>query len=410
VSLEFEKLGVQVEEMAQGAIILRRERQLYIEELLQKIHRHGSDWDFIKACIQQAEDRASTKKLRIARPVDAKEPLDAAIPAPSPPDSALLIAADGSQIAPNHHASHLFSLINIGVFTYHHGSSAPPRQASYPILNFPGNTSRAGISASVSFSDNSQIVNMHRDRAEIEILSQLVGTSQGHTAPIIAILDQRLLYWPANTTLDTGSLSHQIVVAWQQAMTDIRESGALLVGYIAGSRKQSVVKTLLSFDIHEPDFDIDILESRDTVTGLTDDLIFSRILEPGQRSAVFVDVSHHNESFRQRDPHNEVCFFYLNPGSSGRQIARVDIPRWVANDPQAIAAVHALLVDQCTILGDYPYVLARADEIAVVSRRDHDNLAMMIDNIMERNGIPAEPTAKQATKELARASQTRHEL
>ena len=155
---------------------------------------------------------------------------------------------------------------------------------------------------------------------------------------------------------------------------------------------------------------MDTLESRDTVTGLTDDFVFSRLLEPGQRSVVFVDVSHHNESFRQRDSQNEVCFFYLNPGIFGRQIARVDIPRWVANDPQAVAAVHALLIDQCNILGDYPYVLARADEIAVVGQQDHDNLAIMIDNIMERNGISPEPTAKQASKEIARAGQTRHEL
>ena len=79
-------------------------------------------------------------------------------------------------------------------------------------------------------------------------------------------------------------------------------------------------------------------------------------------------------------------------------------------DPAAVDAVHALIIDQCQILGDYPYVLARADEIAVVGRRDQENLNLMIDNVMLRHGITALATAKQGSKDIARAGRTRHEL
>ncbi|MCA9932247.1 MAG: DNA double-strand break repair nuclease NurA, partial [Anaerolineales bacterium] len=116
-----------------------------------------------------------------------------------------------------------------------------------------------------------------------------------------------------------------------------------------------------------------------------------------------------NDSFAEQDPANEVNFFYLNPGSSGSQIARVDIPHWVAENPDDVAAVHALIISQCRIMGDYPYVLARADEMAVVGRQDASELNFMLDVIMQRHGITADITAKQGSKDLARGGRTRHE-
>lgn len=73
-----------------------------------------------------------------------------------------------------------------------------------------------------------------------------------------------------------------------------------------------------------------------------------------------------------------------------------------------MTAVHGLVYDQCQILGDYPYVLARADETAVVSHRDQEQLNFMIDVIMARHGINQAITAKQSSKNIARGGKTRH--
>jgi hypothetical protein len=161
--------------------------------------------------------------------------------------------------------------------------------------------------------------------------------------------------------------------------------------------------------VSDPTFNWRTLGTRQASQGLTDRDIFGDLLAPGQRSKVFVNVSPPNETFAAQDPDNEVCFFFLNPGSSGQQIARVDIPRWVAENPASVSAVHALIIDQCRLLGDYPYVIARADEMAVVGRRDASELNFMIDVIMERHGIHAGITAKQGSKEIARGGRTRHE-
>jgi hypothetical protein len=83
----------------------------------------------------------------------------------------------------------------------------------------------------------------------------------------------------------------------------------------------------------------------------------------------------------------------------------------VAEDPAAVAFVHGLIYDQCKLMGDYPYVLARADELAVVGRHDEMNLNMMIDGLMQRLGVPDSlSAAKAGSKDIARAGRTRHEF
>jgi hypothetical protein len=410
MALEFEKLGNQVEEMAQGAVIRQEERRQLVTEALEKLHRHATDWDFLDECLQLAIEKATLKKLRSARPLDRDEPLDAVISAPKLPERATIIATDGSQILPNHHAAHLYSLINVGVIIYGHGYEGAPDQFTRPTLDYPGKGMPSGGNPLDGFSDNPGLVNLRRDRAEIETLARTIWEQRQAQKPLVGILDQRLLYWPVAGTGEASGRGEQVVKAWQDAMTNIRLCNGLLVGYIARSLKQSVLTMLASLDIFEADFRNEILTSRDTTTGLTDAILFSHLLAPGQRSKLFIDVSQHNNDFGLNDPMNEVCFFYLNPGQSGRRIARIDMPLWVANDPLAVEAVHALVFDQCQILGDYPYVLARADEIAVVSRRDQENLDLMIEYRMQRHGLSGQATAKQESKEFARAGRSRHEL
>lgn len=410
MALEFDKLGHQLEEMAQSAYLRRQESQQLVAGALDKLRRYATDWELIDDCLALAIDRATIKKLRAARPLDRSEPLDAAVAPPPLPPRATLIAVDGSQILPNHHAAHLYSLINVGVIVFEHGTGETPQQFTRPSLEFPGKGQHGSGSVGNGFSDSAAMVNLRRDRAEIETMARTVWQNRQAERPLVAIMDQRLLYWPVVSSGEVSGRGEQIVQAWQKAMSDIHHCDGLLVGYLARSLKQSVLTTLASLDIKEPKFDLKKLTSRDRTTGLTDAHLFSQLLEPGQRSKIFIDVSQHNDQFREGDAFNEVCFFYLNPGQSGRSIARVDIPMWVATDPAAVDVVHALLVDQCHILGDYPYVLARADEIAVVGRQDQENLNVMIDNMMQRHGVTAQATAKQGSKDIARAGRTRHEL
>lgn len=404
MALEFEKLTADIELMAQGAHRQREERQRRVELALQKLREYATDWEKIDDCLSQALAKVDIKKYRASKPLNTSEPLDGAFDPPSLPPKATLVASDGSQILPDRHAAYLYSLINVGVVIYFHGDGLAPVQITRPALNYPGKYENSPD----QFVDRGTLVSMRRDQAEIETLAQECWTHRDKSPPILAILDQRMLYWPAVGTSDEEG--RRVLQAWQNAMSEMRHCGALLAGYVVRPGKQSVLTMLDTLDIEESWFDPGVLEVRDDTLGLTDANLFRLLLEPGQRSAVFVDVSQHNEDFRKGDPANEVCFFYINPARAGRQIARVDIPMWVASEPSIVGVVQALIYDQCQIIGDYPYVLARADEIAVVGRHDQESLNTMIDNTMLRHGMMRAVTAKQGAKGAARAGKTRHEL
>lgn len=404
MTLELEKLTDEVEQMAQGAYRQQQASDRLLEALREKLGASAQAWERIDAALEMALDhpQIDLKYYRSARPLDDNRALDAAIPAPAPPAEATVVASDGSQILPDRHAPYLYSLVNVGVISYFHGRGRPPRQETHPALDYPGGDEPD----EETFVDSGAIVNLRRDLAEIERLVETGGQYTGEAHPVLALLDQRLLYWPVGSA--GNEEGQRVLHGWQQAMSRAAEDGCLLAGYIDRPGKRSVITLLYTLDLLDGAIDAETLMARNRQPGLTDTHLFRQILrEPGQRSKVFVDVSQHNGDFHARDERNEVCFFYFNSGR--RHIARVDIPIWVAADAARLRAVHGLIYSQCQIMGTYPYVLARADELAVVGYRDRESLDVMIGNAMNRQGLAGRATAKQSGKDVARAGRTRHE-
>ena len=400
MSLEFEKLQGSLDRMAQTAVQRQKERRHFVEELLAVLDRYAQNWVEIERALQLASERADPKHYRAARPFSNNDPLNQPIEPPLPPPAATLIATDGSQIMPDRHAAHLYYLLNVGGIVYHHGQGTQPEPFSEPELHYPEDDA-----AEVDFLYSSGKVSIERDKKEIGTLANKAWAYRHAAQPLLAILDQRLLYWPIGSS--DGELNED-VLAWLRGMTKIHDSGALLAGYIDRPMTGYVITLLQALSgLEDPKFDWKALGKRSAGGGLADAVLVGRILQPFQRSPVFVMIAPPNQRFAEHDPANEVCFFYLH---SGRGIARVDIPRWVAENEAAVTAVHALLVDQCRILGDYPYVIARADEMAVVGHQDHEELNFMIDLTMQKNGIPSSLTAKQGSKGLARGGKTRFEV
>ncbi|MCP4416118.1 MAG: DNA double-strand break repair nuclease NurA [Chloroflexi bacterium] len=402
MTLEFEKLTADLEKMANTTAKRLSQRRERVADAINRLQTYRTNWTAVSQALSTAADKSDEKYYRSARPFSEAEPLDSHIPAPQPPDQATIIAADGSQIMPDRHAAHLYYLINVGGIIYHHGSSRTPETFSQPDIFYP--ESDAAIA---DFNSTPGAVSIERDRQEIETLARKTIANRHHAQPLLAIMDQRLLYWPIGSA---GVADNVIVTEWGEHMTAMRQAGALLCGYIDRPGTSGVVTLLRSITgLQDDKFDWKSLGQRKANQGLTDVDIFRELLLPGERSAVFSTISPPNETFAAQDAANEVCFFYLNPGLSGKNIARVDIPRWVAEDDVAVTAVHGLIIDQCRIMGDYPYVIARADEMAVVGRQDAGELNFMIDVIMERHVISEGITAKQGSKDLAISGRTRHE-
>jgi hypothetical protein len=404
MTLEFEKLTSSVEDMVQQTSQRWSQQQDQLREARKRLRAHATSWKEIDEALDRAINKSDEKYYRSARPLHKNHRLDVGIPPAELLPQATIVACDGSQIVPDRHAPFLYYLINVGTITYYHGSGEPPDVLTSPILQYPRG---ADIDEDDAFTLNSALVNLWRDRHEIETLAEAVRQARDFLGPQLAIMDQRLLYWPAGGL--PGRESHKVVEAWQDSMTDMRHAGALLAGYIDRPGKRSVLTMLHSLDINRPGFKVSELYNSPLFNRLTDIDLYELFLQPGDRSAVFAEISQHNSAFRRRDPENEVCFFYLRTGEGKGQLARVDIPMWVARDETTVSAVHALIYDQCQILGNYPYVITRADEIAVVGKRDQEELENRIALRLAEQGIDTTMTSKQQSKDYARASKTRHE-
>ena len=399
MTLEFEKLSAEVEEMGRSLIQLHQKRRTEIERLIERLKKASAERDFLHRCVQDVDELAKNK-FRAALPYWDDEPLASGISPQAPPAIATLIAVDGSQILPDRHAPYTYSLINIGGILYHHGSGRAPTPFNKPTLRYP----------KITDPNNSAVfdatqVGIDRDLAEIGMLAEKAWDYRHDDDFCLAVMDQRLLYWP----LDEASQQRNEKTAqkWQGSMTQVQDAGAALIGYLDRPGKGSVVSMLGAMGVGSAEFNLS------TVTAhridLTDTHLFAELLQPGERSAVFTEFSPFNRRFA--DGGHRICFFYINPSTDGKAIARIDIPEWVAESRQNVEIIHALIIDQCRITGPYPYILARADEEAVVGKEDQAYLDNWIDLTMLRHDeYDASQTNKRSAKDDFRQKSGRHSL
>ena len=79
----------------------------------------------------------------------------------------------------------------------------------------------------------------------------------------------------------------------------------------------------------------------DTASDFLDREIFQQTLGPGCRSPLYRT---NPEANREYPEGQHIFFYYLN---TGQEIARVEVPQWVAQDPELLALGHGMMVQQC---------------------------------------------------------------
>ena len=119
--------------------------------------------------------------------------------------------------------------------------------------------------------------------------------------------------------------------------------------------------------------------------------LFAGLLKSGERSALFISPS----KVQKRYGRHLVHFFYLRVDE---EIARVKVPRWVAEDQSRLGLVHAVLVDQCHRGQGYPVALSEAHEKAVVTGADRDVFWRMVDESMANEHVDSVESGKSRSK------------
>ena len=213
------------------------------------------------------------------------------------------------------------------------------------------------------------LVSEKRTLMEFEEILKLTEESK-NKENTIAIFDGTLILWRLEGTPD--DFKNEIVAPFIRMMDRLRSLRIPIAGYISFPGSTDVINTLrlglcpeeISYCNQCPYKYLPELPCA-SIEGITDRVLFSRVLKPGERTSIFQSFSRILELYGD----HHICFFYLN---IGEEIARIEIPKWVAEDSELLNLVHAVVFDQAKKGSGYPVALTEAHEQAVIKAKDRD--------------------------------------
>jgi hypothetical protein len=408
MSLEFHKLTQQVEQMSQALVLTERELEDKAELARQLLMQYGDAEALPHVDARVMDAVAKDAGYRGARPLydPLDEPIAATYPLRPASEAATLVVTDGSQIFPDLHGPALYYLLNVGTIVWHRAGGGPPDVIGEPYLYYDPeylmNPSQGVISNGA--------VSARRTVEEMKGLATHTWANRGAARPLLALLDGPLVFFMGIEVPEREFL----LKTYLDAMKRAQKAQAALIGYLDRPRSSFIVSLLHLLDTPPEEVSRRALATDGSLEGLTDSWLFRTLLEPGSRTALFVQMSPANKAFKDKGGKDlEICFFYMNVAAPGERplLARIEIPRWVADDRDLVAEVQALLYDQCQqLINRYPYLLTRADEVAVVRHEEQRQLEMMIKVALTRCGVEAAESEKQSGKGATRTDKTRHEI
>ncbi|MDO9349168.1 MAG: DNA double-strand break repair nuclease NurA [Anaerolineales bacterium] len=331
--------------------------------------------------------RQADPSLRCAIPLDGR--LDASYPAPAFEKPVTLLAADGSQIAPDRHAAVLYSLVNVGALVMELGSGKAPQVFTDSSLLYDDEI----------YTDTGMLteeaIEMRRDIAERRKLLELAGQV---THPCVALTDGPVELWGAK---DGGAEEYRRNLEIHKSiLSQLQAKNVTVAGYVDKPGADLVVR-LLEIAVLSSDEEYKEIRKQHSLRGVTDRWLYGSLLKGGHRSSVFGLQS---SSRAHYTGDLTLHFFYLNVGDEKHPaLVRVEIPKWVADDKEKLDVLHAVLLQQCRIMGakPYPYILHRAHEVAVVTYEDRKQVEQMLQMELRRaGGEVEEESSKQSAKDL----------
>jgi hypothetical protein len=390
MAINFQQVREKIQQIGSGAAQRQKALQERQAEARRLLNANASALDALRTRVESA--KAVDANLRCAVPLN--EALDSSVPPPSLPEQATLIAADGSQINPSRHEQIQFGLVNAGgiIMRLNSGESSVLHTDSK--LMYDDELFRDGVPLSEG------MVALERDLQERNLLAEL---AKGQEPPVVTFTDGPIELWGARDGQEAKAFAESLE-KYKGVLSRLQSRGVITAGYVDKPASDLVVR-LLELALASPK-DMEDLRNFRPLLGVTDRWLFSfgiePLLKPGHRSAVFSIQSNSEKNYPGV---LALYFFYLNAGrdESHPHIARVEIPRWVADDPAMLGLLHAVLVDQCRIMGarPYPYLLHRAHETAVVSNEEKHQVEQMLLQELRRNGADVEDGSnKQSAKDL----------
>jgi hypothetical protein len=328
-------------------------------------------------------------------------------PQPVPGDFCVA-SVDGSHIDVDRHIPVRCYLINIGGCLLSYGGSPDARLFSSPRLytedddlyiTDPAPTSNNSVAV------QGPILGLKRAVDEVVGLVSVAETAPPGL-PVLALIDGSLIMWGLagrgyQTFIRDEILGEGLIPAFEKLRDLGRDRDLVVAAYVSLTQSTEVVNTLrlnlCPYDTVECLRNCSVHRSGrnpcDIVNGFLDRHLFQEILGPGERSDVYrTNSSVSRDSY---GPHR-IYFYYMNTGD---EIARIEMPEWVAMDERLLAMSHTLILDQCRRGMGYPVAIAEAHEQAVVTGQDREAFKQLLEDALTRRRLPAYTSEKNRSKQ-----------
>jgi hypothetical protein len=392
MTLDITKISPQIGAMVQKIKSGTQDRQARLQCANAKLSDRSLNLEALKRKIAAARTPWPVAKLY--------DGLAQHYPAPVIPADYTALATDGSHIAVDRHKAARCYLINIGAVSLHYGQNPAADLTSEPRL----------------YADDEDLTiqndrNKHREQAvegilldarrAVEECRKLAEMASALPADevVLALMDGSLVMYSLESFPDfvVEKLLDQGFLKSLDELKKLSETRRLtLASYISLPRSSDVVNALKVAICPHPAVDCERNcaagpAACDAVAGVNDRLVFADLLGAGERSALFINPS----LILKRYGLHQVYFFYLRVED---EIARVEIPEWVAMRPDLIDLTHALVLDQCRRGQGYPVALSEAHEQAVVTGANREGFWQLVDQSLDEEKLPSYTSIKSRSK------------
>lgn len=326
-------LRQQVEQAARLAA--QRARQVDIDDWLERLKAAASSPGLAER-VSIAQGHRWAGAIPTWEPVDlAKQPDGEAVEA---------VGIDGSQIYPLDRGPILWAYIQAVAYRM----QRPPLFESQ-FVDIGTEIAQGGSQALELLENRDELVTLTNAWRTLLEMRMACGAAQVYPGEVI-LLDNGLLPWLSVG----GSSAHRRLNEYLELLLALRPG--LVAGVISGPQSRLLARL------------VNLAEAETVEQGIqdghdiADSILMRRLLRPGERSALFLHGSPRNKMFQGHG--TGVYFYFLRVNE--QEIARVEIPAWLAEDPRLVDSIHASVLADARMTG-YSYVLSQAHQHVTVS-------------------------------------------
>ena len=271
------------------------------------------------------------------------------VPVSSKIDEYFVCSIDGSQIYPDRHQGISCYLLNTGCVQFYYGNSSWVKLDSEPQVYFADSLE----------SLDPDMINCKRNEFELKKgLDVMLNSGVLSDLPALFLIDGSIIFWHLQSKPE--EVKNQFLGAYLGILDQFYKNNILFAGYISLPKSKGGIEQNLDY--------------------IVDSDIISMFLKTNSRTELFFSDSTVCKYYPNYLKPN---FFYIDLGN---EIARIEVPSYIAQDSQKLKKVIDIVIDQSSKGKGFPVCLSEAHEQAVVKAADREFFYNLLCKITQEHG------------------------